>query len=67
MNFNPISQKELSKIRGSSIHYRKEINSLKKINLSWNKNKIEKYVRALSMDGFTPPYFEIKGKKIFLK
>lgn len=67
MKFVSIPQKKLSKVRGTSIHYRKEIDSLKKISLSWNKNKIEKYIRALSMDGFTPPYIEIKGKKIFLK
>tara|TARA_X000000368_G_C23043900_1_gene718254 strand:- start:1653 stop:2393 length:741 start_codon:yes stop_codon:yes gene_type:complete len=67
MNINPIPQASLVKERGSSLHYRDKINKLKKIDLSWSKYEIEKYIRATSMSGFEPPFVEIDGKKIFLK
>lgn len=67
LKFKPISQIELTKERGSSIHFRKEIEKLKKIDLSLNKNEIEKYLRATMMNGFDPPYAEINGKKIYFK
>lgn len=65
-DFKPISQIEIKKERGSSIHFRKEIEKLKKIDLSWNKKKIEKHIRATMMHGFDPPYIDINGKKIYL-
>lgn len=67
MNFNSISQASLKKERGTSLHYRNEINNLKKIDFSWNKDKIEKHIKATLMTGFEPPFVEIDGKKIFLK
>ena len=67
MNINPIPQATLKKERGSSLHYRDEINDLKKIDLSLSKYEIEKYIRATSMGGFESPFTEIDGKKIFFK
>jgi len=67
MNFDLIPQESLYCKRGSSLHYRNEINDLKKIDLSWDKEKIEKHIRATSMKGFEPPFAEIQGKKFFFK
>jgi hypothetical protein len=38
--------------------------SIKVIDLSWDKEKIERYIRATSMPGFPPPYCIIDGRKI---
>ena len=67
LNFVSIPQDSLIKERGSSLHFRREIKDIKKIDLSWTINKIERHIRATLMEGFEPPYFEIKGKKIFFK
>lgn len=50
----------------SHLYFRKDIEGLKHINLSWDKNKIEKYIRALSMPGFEPPYYMEGDKKVYL-
>lgn len=62
--FTPIEQSHLLKERGSSIHYRKEINNLKVIDLSWDNDKIDRYVRATYFPPFDPPYAIKNGKKI---
>lgn len=50
--------------RGSSIHYRKEIDTIKKIDLSWGKEKISRHIRGTYMPGFPPPFTLIGGKKV---
>lgn len=50
--------------RKSSIHYRKEMTTLKKIDLEWEKDKIFRYIRATSMPGFEPPFAVYKNKII---
>ena len=67
MNYELTPQLNLQKSRGSSLHFRNEINKLKKIDLSWDIDKIERYIRATSMNGFDPPFTVIGGKKIFFK
>ena len=52
--------------RKKSFHLRKEINEIKRLDLSWSYEKIARYVRATSMPGFEPPYFVIEGKKFFI-
>jgi methionyl-tRNA formyltransferase len=47
--------------RGSSVHYRKEIEELKKIDLAWSVDRIERHIRATSMPGFPPPFTMING------
>jgi methionyl-tRNA formyltransferase len=42
--------------RNTSLHFRNEIDSLKKIDLNWEKEKILRYLRATSMPGFDAPY-----------
>ena len=43
-------------------HTRSEFPSLE-INLKWSKDKIDRYVRALTFPPFEAPYFVINGKK----
>jgi methionyl-tRNA formyltransferase len=63
-NYQPVSQQLLEAKYGTSLHYRKEMSSLKEINLNWDKQKIERHIRATSMPGFEPPYCLLNGEKI---
>lgn len=51
--------------RGTSYHYRHEINELKNINLSWTAKVIKKHIRATLMPNFEPPYCIINEKKCY--
>jgi methionyl-tRNA formyltransferase len=64
-NVNPIPQQTLESKYGTSLHFRHEIAELKKIDLSWDKEKIERHVRATFMRGFEPPYTEIDGVRLY--
>ena len=64
-DFELIPQTSLLPERKTSIHYRKEINNLKNIDLSWSKEKIERHIRATYMPGFEPPYTIINSTKIY--
>lgn len=59
-------QESLIEERGSMLGYRKDIQKLKQIDLSWSKDKIEAHVRATSMPGFEPPYFLLDGEKYYI-
>jgi methionyl-tRNA formyltransferase len=65
-DFSPIKQSERIKEFGTRICYRKEIEDLKKVDLSWDEKKIYKHVRATYMPGFEPPYMLINKNKIYL-
>ena len=56
---------ELEDIYGTSLHYKHEINDLKCIDPNWDKEKIERHIRATSMPGFEPPYYMENGKKMY--
>lgn len=60
------SQEELKATRTSSIHYRKEINDVKCIDLNWPEEKIMRHVRASDMPGFEPPYALEGNNKIYI-
>ncbi len=62
--FRRLPQKDLVPSLGSSFHFRKEIQQWKRIDLSWDAEKIERHIRATSMPGFPPPYAMVAGKKI---
>lgn len=66
-NYTKTTQKSLVKDRGTSIHYRNEIKEIKNIDLGWDKEKIERYVRATSMPGYEPPYTIINDRKVYFK
>lgn len=51
--------------RKAGFHLRKEINDIKKIDLAWDKDKIERHIRATYFPPFEPPYFMMNGKKVY--
>ncbi len=65
-NFREIDQELLVSKYGTSMHYRNEMNQIKVIDLNWDKEKIERHIRATSMPGFEPPYCIMGGKKVYL-
>jgi methionyl-tRNA formyltransferase len=64
-NYNLMPQALLVSKYGTNLHMRREIGDLKHIDLNWDKERIERYIRATSMPGFEPPYCIIEGKKIY--
>ncbi|MCW3121660.1 MAG: hypothetical protein JWQ38_1152 [Flavipsychrobacter sp.] len=65
-NYNPVAQELLVAKYGTNLHYRKEMSDIKILDLSWDKEKTERYIRATAMPGFEPPYFIIDGKKVVI-
>ncbi|MBA3827618.1 MAG: hypothetical protein H0X33_01645 [Taibaiella sp.] len=64
-NYTPLPQQALEGKYGTALHFRNEIGVLKEIDLTWEKEKIERHIRATYMPGFEPPYCIIDGKKIY--
>lgn len=64
-DYQAIPQASLEAKYGTSLHYRNEIRQLKQIDLNWDKDKIDRHIRATSMPGFEPPYFLLDGRKIY--
>jgi methionyl-tRNA formyltransferase len=60
-----VSQKCLIAKRGTSMHYRKDIQQLKQIDLNWDADKIHRHIRATYMPGFEPPFTMLHNKKIY--
>jgi len=65
-NYTRTPQKSFKNIRTFGFHLRNEINDIKQIDLSWEDNKIDRYVRATYFPPFAPPFTIIDGKKIVL-
>lgn len=61
-----INQSDLIEKRGSTINYRKDIESIKKIDLNQSEALIYKQIRATAMPGFEFPYSIVNGMKIYL-
>jgi methionyl-tRNA formyltransferase len=59
-------QETLINERGTSLHFKNEIEELKRLDPNWPKDKIMSHVRATYMPGFEPPYFLIDDKKVFI-
>lgn len=64
-NYTPVDQATLIATRGLNIHYRKDIEQLKCIDLNEDANKIKAKIKATYMPGFEPPYCIIDGQKIY--
>lgn len=64
-NYTLTAQESLIPARGTKTIYRKDIDKLKEINLEWDKNKIERHIRASLMPGFEPPFFMMNDKKVY--
>jgi len=58
-------QKSFFEKRTTSLHYRKEIEKIKKVDLNWSKDRIERHIRATYMPGFEPPYTIINNQKVY--
>ena len=54
-NYTPVPQNELIEERGTSYHFRHEINDVKQIDLNWSAEKIERHIRATYFPPFEPP------------
>ncbi len=64
-NYTPVAQSDFFAKRGTSYHYRHEINDIKQISLDWSAEKIERHIRATYFPPFEPPYVLIGGKKMY--
>jgi len=64
-NYTLTPQHTLIAKRGTSYHYRHEIKQIKKIDLNWPANKIERHIRASYFPPFEPPYAYINQKKVY--
>lgn len=62
--FTPIAQQHLIAERGTQIHYRNEIKTIKQIELAWPEEKINRHIRATWFPPFEPPYAVVNGQKI---
>ena len=62
--FHPRPQSFYKKTRPSKFYRKSDIERIKHIDLNWSKEKIEKYIRALSMPGFAPPFITVQGKRV---
>jgi methionyl-tRNA formyltransferase len=65
-DFEGIDQASLENIRGSSYHFRKDIDSIKQIDHAWDIEKQKRHFRATWFPPFPPPYALIDGKKVEL-
>lgn len=64
--YTPTDQSEFVAERGTSIHYRREINEIKRIDPTWAPERILRHLRATYMPQFAPPFMEIDGVRIDL-
>ena len=64
-NYTGVPQSSLENKYGSALHMRKEINTLKEIDLNWDNEKIKRHIRATYMPGFEPPYCIVAGRKLY--
>ncbi len=65
-NYIPVPQSMLESKFGTSLHFKKEMAEIKVIDITWDQEKIDRYVRATSMPGFEPPYYLKDGEKVYL-
>jgi methionyl-tRNA formyltransferase len=64
-NVTLVPQPTLATSRGTSMHYRSDIQKIKQIDLNWDASTIERHIRATYMPGFEPPFCIIDNKKIY--
>ena len=64
-NYQLIPQNSLIAKRGTSYHYRHEIDAIKTIDLNWSAEKIARHLRATYFPPFEPPYTWIGKQKVY--
>ncbi len=65
-NYTTKSQKSFYNLRPQNFHLRSEINDIKQIDLSWDEEKIDRYVRATYFPPFPAPFVIIDGQNVEL-
>tara|TARA_R110002050_G_scaffold190268_2_gene324918 strand:- start:1852 stop:2673 length:822 start_codon:yes stop_codon:yes gene_type:complete len=65
-NYVPTPQQDFTDIRPFGFHLRNEINGLKEVDLNWNEDKIDRYIRATYFPPFPLPYAIVNGEKMKL-
>ena len=65
-DFERKPQKGFYNIRKKGFHLRNEIKDIKQIDLNWEDDKIDRYVRATYFPPFPSPYAMVDGKKVEL-
>lgn len=65
-NYTRIAQSAYYTNRPQGFHLRKEIHSIKLIDLNWSEEKIDRHVRATYFPPFDPPFAVVNGQKISL-
>lgn len=65
--YSKTPQDALQGIKPSYIHFRKEIENLKIINLEDDLSTTERRIRATMMPGFEPPFYIENGEKVYYK
>lgn len=65
--YEPVAQADLLNERSAGFYKRDDISGFKELDFSWDPQKIARHIRALSMPGFSGPYFIIDGKRVFIE
>ena len=63
---DPVPQESLAPDRPRYFYKKSDVKDLKEIDLSWPIQKIDRYVRALDMPGFEPPYVRGATRRLYL-
>ncbi len=66
--FELTDQSQLISTRGTSLNFRKDVEQLKQLDLNWDAEKLDRYIRALSMPGFEPPHAVLgAGERVYFR
>lgn len=64
--YSPVSQASLEATRGTSYHFRHEINAIKVVEPHWPEAQIKRHICATWFPPFEPPWMMLDGKKMYL-
>ena len=65
-SYSLTTQESLVAERGTSYHFRHEINDIKVCEPSWPAERIKRHIRATWFPPFEPPYMMVDGQKTYL-
>ncbi|KPQ39973.1 MAG: methionyl-tRNA formyltransferase [Phormidium sp. OSCR] len=65
-HLSPKPQTEFTNRKPPQFHYRKEIETLKRIDPNWSADQIDRHIRATTMAGFAPPYLDFGNYRVSL-
>jgi methionyl-tRNA formyltransferase len=67
-SFELMDQSKLIPKRGTSLSFRKDVEKLKQLDLNWDAERLDRYIRALSMPGFEPPHAVLgTGDRVYFR